>query len=230
MPMENKKSMKADLENKKHVFLEMGFMVALAALLFAFEWKVSVEESSDYITVSDIPMEVEMVPVTLMSQLPPPPPAPPQLIDMLEIVDELEDVDAELELIDASNESANEEYVAPVPGDWGYGDEASDEIIPFLPSEDMPVFPGNVQQWIGKHVRYPDLAAQNGIEGRVYVQFVVERDGSVSNIKVVRGVDASLDKEAVRVVSEMPKWKPGKQRGKAVRVSYTLPIVFRLNQ
>ena len=73
--MENKKSMKADLENKKHVFLEMGFMVALAALLFAFEWKVSVEESSDYITVSDIPMEVEMVPVTLMSQLPPPPPA-----------------------------------------------------------------------------------------------------------------------------------------------------------
>ena len=142
--MENKKSMKADLENKKHVFLEMGFMVALAALLFAFEWKVSVEESSDYITVSDIPMEVEMVPVTLMSQLPPPPPAPPQLIDMLEIVDELEDVDAELELIDASDESANEEYVAPVPGDWGYGDEASDEIIPFLPSEDMPVFLGRL--------------------------------------------------------------------------------------
>ena len=230
--MEIKKSTKADLENKKHIFLEMGFAVALAAVLFAFEWKVSTEEPSDYITISEIPMETEMIPITMMSQLPPPPPppAPIQFMDMLEIVDELNEVDIELELIDASDESTNEDYETSIPGDWEYGDEASNEIIPFLPSEDMPVFPGNVQKWIRENIHYPLLAIENGIEGRVFVQFVVERDGSIANIKVVRSVDASLDKEAVRVISKMPKWKPGKQRGKAVRVSYTLPIVFQLNQ
>ena len=161
---------------------------------------------------------------------PPPPPTPIQFMDMLEIVDELNEVDIELELIDASDESTNEDYETSIPGDWEYGDEASNEIIPFLPSEDMPVFPGNVQKWIRENIHYPLLAIENGIEGRVFVQVVVERDGSISNIKVVRSVDASLDKEAVRVISKMPKWKPGKQRGKAVRVSYTLPIVFQLNQ
>ena len=104
----------------------------------------------------------------------------------------------------------------------------TDEVIAFVPSEDMPVFPENIQKWLSKHVKYPQIALENGVQGKVFVQFVVEKDGSVSNIKVVRGVDASLDKEAVRVVSVMPKWKPGKQRGKAVRVAYTLPIAFQI--
>ena len=110
----------------------------------------------------------------------------------------------------------------------GEGEATGDTEI-FMVVEDMPGFPGgNVQQWISKHVKYPVLAMENGIQGKVYVQFVIEKDGSITDVKVVRGGDSSLDKEAVRVVKSMPKWKPGKQRGKPVRVSFTLPINFQL--
>lgn len=226
--MEIKKTSKADLENKKNIFLEIGFMIALSIVLFAFEWKVSDSEISDFITTSEIPTEPELVPITVMNQLPPPPPPAIKPIDMLEIVEELEDMTEDVELVDVSDESANVDQDFVI--DEGYSTEETDEIVPFLPSEDMPIFPGNVQKWIAKNVHYPQLALENGIEGKVYVQFVVERDGSISNIKVVRSVDASLDKEAVRVITGMPKWKPGKQRGKAVRVAYTLPIVFQLDK
>lgn len=225
--MELKKSPKADLENKKNIFLEIGLMVALGVVLLAFEWKVSIEEPSDFITVSEIPSDIDLTPITVMTQpLPPPPPAIPKPIELLEIVDELEPTAEDVELIDATEDSPNSNLNL---NNLDYGDEEiNDEVIPFLPSEDMPVFPGNVQKWIAKNVKYPDLAAYNDIQGKVLVQFVVERDGSVSNIKVVRSVDPTLDKEAIRVISQMPKWKPGKQRGKAVRVSYTLPIAFKL--
>ena len=97
--------------------------------------------------------------------------------------------------------------------------------------EQQPQFPGGMgalNQWLGSNIKYPAMAAENGIEGRVIVQFVVERDGSVSGVHVVRGVDPSLDKEATRVVAQMPKWIPGKQNGSAVRVKYTVPVTFRL--
>lgn len=97
--------------------------------------------------------------------------------------------------------------------------------------EQQPQYPGGMgalNQWLGSNIKYPAMAAENGIEGRVIVQFVVERDGSVSGVHVVRGVDPSLDKEATRVVSQMPKWIPGKQNGSAVRVKYTVPVTFRL--
>ena len=132
-----------------------------------------------------------------------------------------------LDIIDADDESNNKESFDL--NNLNYDEEYdTDEVIAFVPSEDMPVFPENIQKWLSKHVKYPQIALENGVQGKVFVQFVVEKDGSVSNIKVVRGVDASLDKEAVRVVSVMPKWKPGKQRGKAVRVAYTLPIAFQI--
>ena len=97
--------------------------------------------------------------------------------------------------------------------------------------EQQPQYPGGMgalNQWLGSNIKYPAMAAENGIEGRVIVQFVVERDGSVSGVHVVRGVDSSLDKEATRVVAQMPKWIPGKQNGSAVRVKYTVPVTFRL--
>ena len=83
-------------------------------------------------------------------------------------------------------------------------------------------------QFLSKNIKYPTIAQENGVQGRVICQFVVNRDGSIVDVKVIRGVDAYLDKEAVRVIQSMPKWKPGKQRGKAVRVRYTLPVMFRL--
>lgn len=107
----------------------------------------------------------------------------------------------------------------------------NDEI--FVVVEEMPQFPGEqeaLMKYLSENVRYPVIAQENGIEGRVICSFVVERDGSITDVQVVRGVDPSLDREAVRVIQSMPKWKPGKQRGKPVRVRFTLPIVFRLQQ
>ena len=97
--------------------------------------------------------------------------------------------------------------------------------------EEMPQFPGGnsaLMEYLGKNIKYPVVAEENGIQGRVVCTFVVERDGSITDVKVVRGVDSSLDKEAVRVVKSMPRWIPGKQNGSAVRVKYTLPVTFKL--
>jgi len=108
-------------------------------------------------------------------------------------------------------------------------DESKAEV--FVIVEDMPEFPGGelaLRQWIANNIKYPVIAAENGIQGKVYVQFVVDRDGGISNARIARGVDASLDQEALRVVNSLPKWKPGMQRGKPVRVSYTVPINFQL--
>ena len=94
--------------------------------------------------------------------------------------------------------------------------------------EQQPQFPGNLNQYLRDHINYPTIAQENGIQGKVIVQFVVERDGSITQVNVIRGVDPSLDKEAVRVVKSMPKWTPGRQNGQAVRVKFTLPVNFKL--
>ena len=229
--MEVKKSQKANLELKKGVFFEIGLTLSLAALLVAFEWKSSTEEVEQFQTVAEEQIEEEIIPITQQMMKPPPPPPPaPKLTDLIEIVEDDTMIDEDLEILDAEDDSENtevSEFDSDMFGD--YGDESIGDSEIFMVVEDMPGFPGgNVQQWISKHVKYPVLAMENGIQGKVYVQFVIERDGSVSNVKVVRGVDSSLDKEAVRVVKSMPKWKPGKQRGKPVRVSFTLPINFQL--
>lgn len=158
---------------------------------------------------------------------PPPPPPAPKLTDLIDIVEDDTNIDEELEIQDAEDDSENQEV--PDVTDFGdYEGEDTGEAQIFQVVEDMPAFPGNVTKWISKNVKYPVLAMENGIQGKVFVQFVIEKDGSITDVKVSRGVDASLDKEAVRVVKAMPKWKPGKQRGKPVRVSYTLPIFFQL--
>ncbi len=229
--MEVKKSQKANLELKKGVFFEIGLTLSLAALLVAFEWKSSTEEVEQFQTVAEEQIEEEIIPITQQMMKPPPPPPPaPKLTDLIEIVEDDTMIDEDLEILDAEDDSENtevSEFDSDMFGD--YGDEATGDSEVFMVVENMPTFSGgDVQKWISKHVKYPVLAMENGIQGKVYVQFVIERDGSVSNVKVVRGVDSSLDKEAVRVVKSMPKWTPGKQRGKPVRVSFTLPINFQL--
>lgn len=228
--MEIKKSPKADLEGKKGIFFEIGLTLALAVLLFAFEWKTSTEEVGQFQTPAEEQVEEEIIPITQQMLKPPPPPPPaPKLTDLIDIVEDDTNIDDDLEILDAEDESENQ--VVDNVTDFGdYGDEDTGESEVFVVVEDMPSFPGgNVQKWISKNVKYPVLAMENGIQGKVYIQFVIEKDGSITDVKVIRGVDASLDKEAVRVVQAMPKWKPGKQRGKAVRVSYTLPINFQLS-
>ena len=226
--MEIKKSPKADLEGKKGIFFEIGLTLALAILLFAFEWKSSTAEVNAFQTVAEVEIEEEIIPITQQMMKPPPPPPPaPKLTDLIDIVEDDTNIDEELEIQDAEDDSENQEV--PDVTDFGdYEGEDTGEAQIFQVVEDMPAFPGNVTKWISKNVKYPVLAMENGIQGKVFVQFVIEKDGSITDVKVSRRVDASLDKEAVRVVKAMPKWKPGKQRGKPVRVSYTLPIFFQL--
>lgn len=230
--MEVKKTTKADLEGKKGIFFEVGLTLALAVLLLAFEWKTSTGEVTTFQTVQDEQIEEEIIPITQQMLKPPPPPPPaPKLTDLIDIVEDETTIDEDLEIMDAEDESENKDAPTNTSDFGDYGDEDTGEDTPFVVVEDMPTFPGgNVQKWISKNVKYPPLAAENGIQGKVYIQFVIEKDGSITDVKVVRGVDSSLDKEAVRVIQAMPKWKPGKQRGKPVRVSYTLPINFQLSQ
>lgn len=227
--MEIKKSLKADLEGKKSIFFEVGLVLALGILFLAFEWKSSAEDVGAFKPVPEEQMEEEIIPITQqMMQPPPPPPPAPRLADLIDIVEDETSIDEELEITDAEDKSENKEVVNA--SDFGdYGTEDTGEADIFQVVEDMPVFPGNVQKWIVKNVKYPVLAMENGIQGKVIVQFIIEKDGHVSDAKVLRGVDSSLDKEALRVINSMPKWKAGRQRNKPVRVSYTLPINFQLS-
>ncbi|WP_018339235.1 MULTISPECIES: energy transducer TonB [Butyricimonas] len=227
--MEIKKTPKADLEGKKAIFFEIGLVLALAVLLCAFNWKTNSKVEEGFVTVADEPVDEEIIPITQQMMKPPPPPPPaPKLTDLIEIVDQELDIDEELEIQDAEADVENRtdysyDYDGAGYDEGDYGEEDVFQVV-----EDMPTFPGDINKWLGKNVKYPVIAQENNIQGRVTVQFVIEKDGSITDVKVLRGVDPSLDKEAVRVVKSMPKWKPGKQRGKPVRVSYTVPINFRL--
>ena len=229
--MEVKKSPKADLEGKKTIFLEIGFVIALGILLSAFNWKTNTKVEEGFVITQEEQVEEEIIPITQQMMKPPPPPPPaPKLTDLIEIVEDELSIDEELEIDDAEADVENKNnYNFDYDGD-SWGEEESDgEADIFQVVEDMPQFPGgSVQKWITKNVKYPMIAQENNIQGKVFVQFVIEKDGSVSDVKVARSVDPSLDKEAIRVVKAMPKWKPGKQRGKPVRVSYTVPINFQL--
>ena len=230
--MEIKKSPKADLERGKTLSVLMGFVVGLAVLFVGFEWStrdVMVVQESD--GVADIIAEEE-VEITRPENTPPPPPPPPAPV-VTEVLNVVED-DVELEQQDILSSEDNQQeaqtavYTPPAVVEEEE-EEAAQQI--FTVVEEMPEFPGGqgeLLKYLGKSIKYPVLAQENGIQGRVICAFVVNRDGSIVDAEVLRGVDPSLDKEALRVINSMPKWKPGKQRGKPVRVKYTVPVVFRL--
>ncbi|WP_075591020.1 energy transducer TonB [Labilibacter marinus] len=225
--MEVKKSPKADLETKKPVFMQIGLVVVLAIILIAFEWSTSDVDASQFDMLDDDAVEEEIVPITRQEEVkPPPPPPPPKVTDVLNIVDDDVELDEELDIEDTEIDEDTE-----VEFDLSLEEEETDDAPVFFIVEEMPQFPGGdleLRKYIAQSVKYPVIAQENGIQGRVYVQFVVGTDGAVNQVKVARGVDPNLDKEAIRVVQSMPKWKPGKQRGKAVKVSYTVPINFVL--
>ena len=230
--MEVKKSPKADLEGGIGMSILMGMIVGLAVLFVGFEWgskDVQVVTADE--GVADIIAEEE-IEITRPEDTPPPPPPPPApaAVEQLNIVDD----DVELDQVDiiSSEDDASaaqqETFVAPVVEEEEE-EEAAQQI--FTVVEKQPEFPGGTAElfkYLGKAIKYPVIAQENGIQGRVVCSFVVNRDGSIVDIQVMRGVDPSLDKEAIRVISEMPKWKPGEQRGKPVRVRFILPVQFRL--
>ena len=231
--MEIKKSEKASLENKKLLFTEIGLVAALLVTWGAFEYsskdaQVAVLEDTTQID------DVEEI-VALQQETPPPPPEAPNipvLSDQIDIVDDEikvddlfvsleDDANTGVEIMDYREEEVQEE-------------EVEEEAIPFQLVEEKPSFNGGdaneFSKWVNSKLVYPEIAKENGVQGRVTLQFTVEADGRVTNVKVLRGVDDSLDKEAVRVVSSSPKWKPGKQRDRAVKVTYTFPVIFQLRE
>ncbi len=224
--MEAKKSPKADLENKRILFLEIGMIITLAVVLLAFEWRkydVTVVEMGAREAVE----QVEEIIINTKQEVKPPPPKPPPTTTVLNIVED--DVEIENELIidvEADEEMEIEEYV-PIEVEE---EEVEEEEI-FLVVEQQPEFPGGEKArltYLSNNINYPQMARESNIQGTVYVSFVVEPNGSISNVAIMRPIGGGCDEEAMRVVQEMPSWIPGKQRGRAVRVRFTMPIKFTL--
>ena len=211
--------------------MEIGLIVALLIVLGAFEWSTTETSVSILEEETAVVIEEEQVPITQEEQLPPPEvPKEPVMSDVIDIVDD--DIKVDDDFLISTEDDASlgveiKDYVVEQ-----VEEEEVEEEIPFAIVEQKPTFQGKdanaFTKWVFSKIVYPEIAKENGVQGRVTLQFTIDTDGSVTNVKVLRGVDSSLDKEAVRVVSSSPKWKPGMQRNKPVKVKYTFPVVFNL--
>lgn len=226
--MEVKKTRRADLEKGKSRWLFMGLMVALSFMFVSFEWT---ERNVTYAIsdlVNDPDFFEDLVPVTYNQEKPLPPPPPPVAVnpEELKIVD---DKSTERESDIAASDPTDAPVIIPTPIE--VPEETVEEETEFIIVEEMPMFGSgttDLMKYLSANIKYPTVSAEQGVQGKVVVQFVVGTHGEILNPVVVKSVDPYLDKEAIRVISTMPKWKPGKQRGKAVRVKYTVPVVFKL--
>lgn len=226
---EVKKSPKANLEVHRNTFILMGLVVGLSLLFFAFEWSTQTRKLDETVLVQDVLAEEE-IEITRREPTPPPPPPPPEpeAPEIIVVVEEKVETKLEIKTEDDQSQRQMQTYVPPPPPKPKQ-EEVTEEI--FVVVEDQPLFPGGnaaMMKFLSDNIKYPVIAQENNIQGRVICNFVVEKDGSITDVQVVRGVDPSLDREAVRVIQQMPRWSPGKQRGQAVRVRFTLPVVFRL--
>ncbi|MEX2593894.1 MAG: TonB family protein [Anditalea sp.] len=224
--MEAKKTPKADLSNKTGMFLNLGLAISVGLVLFAFEYK-SFDDGAlkDLGSIDDEFEELLDIPIT---EQPPPPPPPVEQPIIEEIPDEVE-IEEEIEVnfdVDVQEETVIKEVViadAPV-------EEKADQIFDVV--ETMPAPPGGMEGWskyLNNNLKYPTQARRMGIEGTVYVVFVVNTDGSIQDVEILRGIGGGCDEEAMRVVKNAPNWEPGKQRGRPVRVKMRLPIRFKLS-
>ncbi len=224
--MEIKKSPKADLENKRSMFILIGFVLAFGFTYICFEWtntEVTVHEvENTFINQS----EDLIIPQTTQIETPPEKIEKPKEVvqQVLKVVSDEVETTATVEI----QEQSTEEAIEFTPMDVQEEEEAEEEIFQVV--EKMASFPGGnakLMEFLRKELVYPQIAIDNNVQGRVFVQFVVNRDGSIQDVKVTRGVDPILDEEAIRVVKKMPKWVPAEQRGKTVRSRFTLPVMFK---
>lgn len=227
--MEVKKSPKADLDSKRLTFALIGLVVSLFIVWRVFEIKSYDKRTLENLQRTVEIIEEEMVEITKQEAPKPQAPAPKPQATQIQVVEDDVEVEDEIDInAEVSQEEIIEEYVYEAP------EIEEEEIVEaeiFTVVEQMPEFPGGAAEmtrFIQKNIKYPMMARESDIQGRVYINFVVEPDGSVSNVTVMRGIGGGCDEEAVRIVNMMPKWNPGKQRGIAVRCSFTVPIVFRL--
>ena len=233
--MQVKKNSKADLTKNSNLYFAIGLAVILFISWRAIEWKTYDRTGYGYEALNIDDEDDEEVPITEQIKTPPPPPPPPPAPEIIEVVEDEEEIE---ETIIESTETDQEEIVEIVEVE----EEFDDVDVPFAVIEDVPIYPGCervakskrrdcFQEQINKHIRknfrYPEIAQEMGIQGRVYVNFVIDKDGSITSIRM-RGPDKNLEKEAQRIIAKLPRMTPGKQRGRAVRVPFSIPITFRL--
>lgn len=226
--MEIKKSPKADLQKRKGLFLEIGLVISLAITVAAFRYAPK-EYRIEAVEQDVVIVEEEIVEIT-RNELKPP--APPKKIEIQVFNDILDIVTNDTEV---KTDISFEEFVDGLDMDVNYvvvEEEEIEEDTPIIKAEKMPTFQGGdlmkFREWVQKRLHYPQIAQENGISGRVTLSFVIEKDGSLTNIEVMQSPDRSLAEEAIRVLKTSPKWEPGKQRNQPVRVKYTLPVAFQI--
>lgn len=233
--MELKKSPKADLENKRSYFLEIGIIVALAACIAMFSWSQK-ERVIEVVEQPVVAVETEMTEVTVQEDKRPPAPMKTQAVvlsDLLNVVKNDAKIEQTINILDLDVTQDLAVDVTRFGGNY-QGEGEIEEDVPVVIAEEMPTFQGGdinaFSRWCAKNLIYPPIARDNGSEGRVTIQFVVERDGSISHITVLRGVDKYLNDAAMEVIKKSPKWKAGSNRGKPVRVYVQVPINFKLEE
>ena len=232
--MEIKKSPKVNLEKKKTLYTEIGFIVALFIVFCAFEYRASERSQSTLDLPSAALVEEEIIPIT--RETPPPPPEElkePPVIEILDIVDNEILIDNNIVFSTEDHKNMGVEIRDIITStSVGVEENIEDEEIMYVVVEDKPLFQGKEANaftaWVNSRIVYPEAATENGVQGRVTLSFIIDVDGSLKDIQVVRAVDPELAAEAVRVVSSSPKWTPGRQQDRAVRVRYSFPVMFQL--
>jgi protein TonB len=233
--MQPKKNPKADLNKDRNLYFVIGLTLVLGVTWGAIEYK-SYEKVFDLAALDMLEDDDEDIPITEQLKTPPPPPPPPPAPEVIEVVEDEEEVE---ETVIESTETDQDEIIIE---EIEVEEEFEDIDVPFAVIEDVPIFPGcesvaksqrracfqdKINQHIRRNFRYPEIAQEMGIQGRVYVNFIIAKDGSITNIRM-RGPDKNLENEAQRIISRLPQMTPGKQRGRAVRVPFSIPITFRL--
>jgi protein TonB len=224
--MEAKKNPKADLTRTSGLFLNVGLVISLLLVISAFEYRFY--DDGSLVNLGQVKDEFEDMLEIPPTEQPPPPPPKIQQPEIIEVPDE-EEIEEEIE-VDLDVEITEETVIENIIIDEAPDEEVADDIFNIV--EDQPDFPGGKSafyDYVTKNMKYPTTARRMGTEGKVYVQFVVDKSGNITQVEVIRGIGAGCDEEAERVVKASPKWKPGKQRGQPVRVRMVLPITFKLN-
>ncbi|HBL75124.1 MAG: hypothetical protein A2W90_15175 [Bacteroidetes bacterium GWF2_42_66] len=225
--MKTKKTEKADLENKRSLFFSIGLLLSLSAVLVAFGWKTPVPETESFGTLKLEPPIEEMIPITHEEKKEVAPPV--REITVFEIVED--DQGIEDDQFEIFNSEITEGDIITVQNYLVKNIREEEDVPPVWITDEMPEFPGGIPsllKFINSSIKYPVIAQENGIHGKVIITFVIDKTGEVTNVRVFRGIDQALDAEALRVVKNLPKWKPGKQNGKPVKVNYNVPINFVL--
>lgn len=224
--MEPKKNPKVDLSKKSGLLMNIGLTASLLLVILAFEWRTY--DDSGLVDLGQVEDDFEDIMEIPPTEQPPPPPPKIQLPEIIEVPDE-EEIEEEIE-VELDVEVTEETVIEDIVFEEAPAEEEVDEVFTIV--EDQPEFPGGMAafyKYVGDNMEYPSQARRMGIEGRVYVQFVVDKDGTITEVKAVKGIGAGCDEEAEKVLRQAPKFKPGKQRGRPVKVRMVLPIIFKLS-